>query len=432
VHWDRGGEPLEAARWSRRAAIWAGPIHADETLRHWRRVRELAASLPDSPETLALCQEACAQILNYSWRVGLPDEELHEVLASARELAQRSGDMAALTLALAAYGTNRLLSGQLDEWFVTHEEVMQLTQSLGDRSAAIGRAAATVGLWLRGDLRASLAAADEVIAETDATFGREEWGFSTHVLNTAMSGLLSAFCGELSEGRRRMRRAEEVARRHDEIESLGYVYALEGWITWLAGDGDNGLEHAMQGVEIAERLGSAWSRSIAWASLARVQGAFGDWEAADAAASNVSAIARERGIGLTGQPAALGIQAEAALHLGDTRRSLALAQEAVSLAARYGMRVAEAIVRLVHAEALVATSSSPVQAVATLDRCAQLIDQAEATALLGFLHSARASVARATGDRDGCQRETDAARRRFAALGATRRLAELSPGAATL
>jgi len=44
-HWESAGKALEAARWHRRAADWAGMRNLEEAVRHWRRCRELTTGL---------------------------------------------------------------------------------------------------------------------------------------------------------------------------------------------------------------------------------------------------------------------------------------------------------------------------------------------------------------------------------------------------
>src|SRR5215813_10180835 len=47
-HWGEAGAPGNAARWHRRGAEWAGLADPRESLRHWRRVRELSPGVEDT------------------------------------------------------------------------------------------------------------------------------------------------------------------------------------------------------------------------------------------------------------------------------------------------------------------------------------------------------------------------------------------------
>src|SRR5207245_8450853 len=63
-HWERAREPLVAARWHERAADWLAVRDRGEMVRHWRRVRELLATAPESQESLALHVRACRHLVD--------------------------------------------------------------------------------------------------------------------------------------------------------------------------------------------------------------------------------------------------------------------------------------------------------------------------------------------------------------------------------
>ncbi|HEV3364676.1 MAG TPA: adenylate/guanylate cyclase domain-containing protein, partial [Acidimicrobiia bacterium] len=69
-HWESAGQPIEAARWSARAAGWAGYNDPALATLHWRKVRSLTAGLPSSPEATELGITAAVMILVLGWRLG--------------------------------------------------------------------------------------------------------------------------------------------------------------------------------------------------------------------------------------------------------------------------------------------------------------------------------------------------------------------------
>src|SRR5262249_14377523 len=95
-HWEAAGETLEAARWHRRAARWAGASNPGEALRHWQRVRALLASDRESAEAAALSVGACTEAINLGWRLGLSPAEAAELFAEGQTVAMRNGDLRAL------------------------------------------------------------------------------------------------------------------------------------------------------------------------------------------------------------------------------------------------------------------------------------------------------------------------------------------------
>jgi adenylate cyclase len=435
VHWERAGEPIEAARWSARAGEWAGPIHPAEALRHWRRVRELLDDHDETAETIGLRLAACAQLLSYSWRMGISDQELAETLTEAKALASRNGDLRTLARATGAYGTNRLLTGELDEWLANRAEVERLVSELGDPEFAIAmNGALATGLWFCGDVRGALEAAEEMVASTrdDPTFGKSIWGFSGHILNNGIAGVMLAMSGHVPEGASRIERAIELAREHHEIEALGYAYSLHGWIPWISGERKGAIERGREGVEIAERLGNAWSRTIAWAQLARAHLICGNPTDAFTAAEHALDVARERGIGLASEAVLLGIQSEALLARGEVERARALGQQGVEAGQHHRTPVWECLAQLALARAcLAAGREHRSEIAATLAHAQQLVDQTGALALKPFIHAQLAELARATGDYQAHERELREAQRLFTAIGAPRRAAELAPTYAT-
>ena len=70
-HMEEGGETLEAARWSARAAYWAGHTRPQDALRLWQQVTELVDELEETEETTALAVVSRLLQLDYAWRLGM-------------------------------------------------------------------------------------------------------------------------------------------------------------------------------------------------------------------------------------------------------------------------------------------------------------------------------------------------------------------------
>src|SRR5262249_57674486 len=65
-HLEQAGETLDAARWHRRAARWAGVHDRTGALRHWQRARGLLPTMPESQEAIRPRLSCRAHILNPS------------------------------------------------------------------------------------------------------------------------------------------------------------------------------------------------------------------------------------------------------------------------------------------------------------------------------------------------------------------------------
>jgi adenylate cyclase len=165
-HWERAREPVRAAAAHRRAADWAGVLHPQEAIRHWRKVRELLAGQPDTPETAELTLAACTQVLNLGARVGLPEEETAAALEDGRSLAQRTGDVAAHARLLATSAIARGLAGDVEGALAQVVEAGDLAEGTDNPALGVVRSQAALWRLLLGDLQAALADAEAAIEFT--------------------------------------------------------------------------------------------------------------------------------------------------------------------------------------------------------------------------------------------------------------------------
>ncbi len=153
-HFEAGGETLEAARWSARAAYWAGSSHPADALRLWRRTMELAGELPEGEEADALAVTSRLLQLQYAWRLGMDSDEEARLAAEAEEIAARRGDVHSLAMLKMATAARPGFDHRADEWLAAAREVNRLADESA-RSAAASRAPGRrlVRPPLRGRLR---------------------------------------------------------------------------------------------------------------------------------------------------------------------------------------------------------------------------------------------------------------------------------------
>jgi hypothetical protein len=117
-HWEEAGQPREAARWQRRAAQWVRGRDPVQSIRHWQRVRALAAGLDDDEEAKRFALEACSSIANMGgWRLGLPAEEMTAIGEQARGLAQHFGDRNALVGSVVAEAARKGIGGDTRAYY---------------------------------------------------------------------------------------------------------------------------------------------------------------------------------------------------------------------------------------------------------------------------------------------------------------------------
>jgi tetratricopeptide (TPR) repeat protein len=206
---------------------------------------------------------------------------------------------------------------------------------------------------------------------------------------------------------------------------LGVYAALAGF----TGHAQGAREHALRAVEIAEKIGSAFSRVSAYMSLGQAHLASGEWSEAAAASERALEMARETTAGLLAEANLLAALARAYLGLGDHRRARDAADEAVSVGRRRGTRSFERGAHLARVRVLLETEGVAArdEIQAALGEALTLIGHTGERASIPLIHEERAKLVRLTGDDAACQSELREAHRLYTEMGATghaQRLAE--------
>jgi adenylate cyclase len=424
-HWEAAEDVLEAARWHGRAAQWAGMTHLAEALRHWHKVRELLERLPESAETLGLGCAARIEILNVTWRLGASEDEVAGTFAEGKALAERIGDPRLLARLLAAYANVIGLCGDVHGCLKYATEAARVADQSDDAGLkAACRAAVFVALWFGGRLRESLQANEQGLALTseDPRLGAGVSGFSPWIFFVGIRGSPLAEMGRFAEAAASMDRGAQLARQHGEAEILGWVHGSYVELAWLSGQEPQAtLGHARHAVEIAEKIGSAWSCAIAHIRLGQAYLMAKDWSQAAGALEQGLRIASETRAGLVYEVIVLAQLARAYLELGENRRARETVEEAIAVARRRGTRFQECVAHITRAHVLLRSEGAQASGdIETALREAQaLVEETGGRSQEPFIHEALAELAHLTGDQATCQRELREAHRLFTDMGAT-------------
>jgi class 3 adenylate cyclase len=416
-HWEQAGDPLQAAQWGARAAAWAGRRHPADGLRHWRRVRTMVRDEPGSPESVGLALAACVGILQLGGRLGLVDDEVEEIYREARELAAATGDKAAPVMVGSAYSLALGMAGRLEEAIVSAREAQSLAEQAGNLELQVGVGPA-VWLAIAGRNREALAEFDRALeaAGDDLQLGRHIIGVSAVIFGTMYRGLVLADLGRLAEARAASENALRLAREHGDVECLGWAHASTGFLSFLTGEPGDGLAHARQALEIAERLGSSFSRVSARSNLALAHIAREEHDDALAVAREALEIARETRTGLQYEAGFLWLLANARLGAGDIAGARSAAAEGVATAAAQGTRVQQARCRLELGRALL--RGHPDDAAAELEGALQLAGE-DGPVVIPHVVFALAELSALQGDTKEHLRRLEHANRLFEQQGAT-------------
>jgi tetratricopeptide (TPR) repeat protein len=424
-HWEAAGEPLEAALSHRAAAEWTGVRDIGAAIRHWRRIRELLADLPQTEATLRLRLLACQGILGMGWRLFLSADEADRLLAEGTEIAERLGDRASLLRVRDLHATHQSLFGHFDrdQFFERTAEALTIAEQMGDvglRVSLLQRLA-----WvhiLRADTGSGLDVTERGIglAAGDTDLGRETGGYSPLVFLLAFRAFFLLFAGRLAEATAELERAIALARRIGDEDSLQFPLGQTSIHAFFSGDARFALPRVLETVDITTRIGNRWGLVMAYSCLGHTYLVAEDWERALEAFEKESALRGdiEQPYGRTW---ILHGIAEARLGLGETREALRLAEDAVRIAREHVWPYPESVGLLTLSRALRREEGRRAERrlEETLSRLDELVARTGMVALRPFAEVERAELAGIAGNPAGRRAKLAEAYRLFVAIGAT-------------
>jgi len=282
-HMEAGGETLEAARWSARAAHWAGHTRPQDALRLWQRVTALAGELEENEETLALALSSRMLQLEYAWRLGMDREQADTLAAEAATIAERIGDVHALALLKLLTAARPGVADRASEWVAAAEDAVRLADGTGDPGLRIAvRSAGAYAHMCAGDLDVLERTVDELLELTgdDPSLG------AGIVVDCPMAWALMAKAvaarerEHLDEAEELLDEALRLAGEHDDPETASWARGSKSLLVADRGELDAALALARRNCELTEQLGDVFSRTTALTSLTYVQIAAGEFEAA--------------------------------------------------------------------------------------------------------------------------------------------------------
>jgi adenylate cyclase len=438
-HWEAAGEPEPAARWHRRAAEWVGVRDLAEAVRHWQKVRQIARDCADSVELVSLGAVACARVLSMGWRIGLSEADEAGVFAEGKRWAQQVADVDTEAWLENAYGAVRCLAGDNTVALEHMAEFVRLaSQSTNEETRTIACAAGIYPVFVSGDLEAAQERLDGAI---EATRAHPRFGLGVNFLgifawSVFVRAWVETFRGDLATARQMFEQSAQAARDQGDLETEGFALNSFVYPALIDGNVEAALPRVQQAVEIAERIGSPFSRIWGYNCLAAALRLNGQWQEAIELHEQALRSARERRTGLDGEALHLAYLAEAYLAGGDLPRARAAAESGVAAGRRIGARVHEQEAQRSLARVLLCQEGAAAGAAirAALDRAEALVRETGAKNYQPFVHLERAELARLLGDEAGYQRDLREAHRLFCEMGATgqaerisRQLSAVSP-----
>jgi class 3 adenylate cyclase len=340
-HLEKGGETLEAARWSARAAYWAGHSQPRDALRLWRKAALLSDELPEGEEKAVLGMAARLRQLDLAWRLGMDREEEARLEAEAEEIAKRVGDLRSLALLRALTGARPGRAHKGEEWIAASDELNRLADEADDHQLRVAiRAASSYAHLCVGDFEGFDRLADEVLELA----GEDRHAGSGIIIGSPVAwalmakGVVRREQDEFDDAARYLEEGLRVATEQGDPETASWIRGNLAVLLTMRGDVEAAKAAARRNHELTERLGDVFSRSLSLVNLAGTELASGDFEAALAAIEEGDRIYREA-MGSGGESASwrAAVRAQALLGLGRTEEALEAAEWAADTARATGM-----------------------------------------------------------------------------------------------
>ena len=394
-HMEQGGETLEAARWSARAAYWTGTSRPADALRLWRTTMELADDLEESEETTALAVMSRLLQLDMAWRLGMDDEEEARLVAEAEAIATRTGDLRSLSLLKMATAARPGMAHRADTWLEAVEETIRLAEESGDLHLRIAmRAAGAYAYLCAGDFDRFEEELDRVLelAGDDRRAGAGIVIGSPVAWSVMAKGLARRERGHLEEAEELFNRALRIADEDGDPEIASWTRSNQALLLGMRGEAEAGIALGRRNCELTERLGDVFSRSLAVANLGAVQLLAGEYEdALDSfeEAERVYRAAVPEGDEMESWRDALRSQALAGV--GRTGEAVELAEHAVRIARERGLRWSLPLSLLAVARTRAAAGAGGVHE--ALDEAASVAEETGAVTSLAAVEEERETLA---------------------------------------
>jgi class 3 adenylate cyclase len=282
-HMEDGDEALEAARWSARAAYWAGHSQPRDAIRLWAAVMRLVDGLDENEETLALAVASRLQQLDFAWRLGMGREEAARLEQEAEEIATKVGDLRSLALLRMLLSGRPGLEQATADWIAAVAEAKRLADEADDQHLRVAiRAAGAYAFLCAADFERLDGTADEILelAEDDPSIGAGIIIGSPVAWALGAKAIVRRERGEFDECEQLLERGLRVAEEQGDPETASWNRGTKAMLLAMRGEPDAGVALGRRNCELTERLGDVFSRSLALGNLGAAQLAAEDFAGA--------------------------------------------------------------------------------------------------------------------------------------------------------
>jgi adenylate cyclase len=414
-HFERAGNPLEAARWNDRAGGFALRSDVGEAMRRWRAALVHLDSAPKTDEALRIGIRARQRLIRYGARTGMDLDEAGRLYAAARPAAERLQDATQLASVTFAYGSTAFWRGAVGEARDLWLEAARLSDQTDDADAQASYwAAPPLALSWTGPVSEGLRAVERVVTLCggNAGVGVSVLGFSVLMAVGVTGAELLSLSGRVEDARAALDEALAVARARGEAEWIAWALSVYPRLARTPEEFEASLKRALEAVRIAEDSGNTSNHVLALGAVGIAEVGLGRFPEAAQTLSLALAEAHQHQVALFVEARLLAHLARTQLGMDHHETARQAADEAVEVARLQGARVVECLALLTRAQVGRATGAADKALLADLDAALALVKETGALTYEPFIHE---ELGRLQGD-EGELRE---ALRLYSAIGAT-------------
>ncbi len=415
-HWGAAGAPVRAANWCVAAAGFLATQDPTEELRYLRRAIDLLAA-SDEDTAVPIAISARAGLLRLATFYPVPDEEVEERYAEAREMARRCGDGEATAELLISNGIRQLNRADADRAVESTGEAMRLAQDLGAQSLeARFRIPILFSYFSAGRLHEGLT----VLDRRDGGLWHQGPMQQDNMLSRGFRALMLAARGELELAENELQASILCVETHQ--VQMSWLHANLVDVQLLRGTLQDGIGRAQKALSQAQLFGSPMFIEIARRAQAQALMAAGEaGPARDLLVQSLDLVAPGK-LAVQFASAHRTLLAQALQELGEVVAAMAQIEQAVALGEHSRQRVWTLRARLRQGEILLA-QHQPIDRV--LAQCEDLIEVTAAEVFRAEVMALRARRARQCGDQAAAQNWCARAMSHWQTCGAPRRAEQL-------
>jgi class 3 adenylate cyclase/tetratricopeptide (TPR) repeat protein len=252
-HYERAGDPIAAAHWHERAALWIGTSNVAESYEHWRKVRVLTDGADPSPALRTQRVRACCQEILRGLRGGA-DVDSPALLAEARRALPGCDDPHAEIRVLMTEGSIAYLAGDFHVAFPVLDRALANARSTGDDRLISEAVTYWQVIQSFRDPAAGLALLEE-IGDVGIAGASEVMGFAVHGWNRAFPAVCVNALGDYADAMSRVDAAVDAARAAGDPIDIALTISLAGNCLSMWGQGERALTSIREARRLAEATG---------------------------------------------------------------------------------------------------------------------------------------------------------------------------------